>query len=98
MRADKNDPAIPTAAKASVAFTFTLPTKAVSVMDNNGSAIPANMAGKANLLMYPNEILGLSVIGKNAKLKLLKRMEVVLREFPKKKKPQLHSRSTGVLN
>ena len=49
------DPAIPTAAKASVGLVFKLPTMAVSVIDNKGSAIPAIIAGKANLLIFENE-------------------------------------------
>ena len=46
-KADKKEPAIPTAAKAAVGFCSTLPTIAVSVIDNNGSAIPAIKAGNA---------------------------------------------------
>ena len=55
--AEMNDPAIPTAASASVAFTSIFPTIAVSVIDNKGSAIPEMMAGMASLLILPNEIL-----------------------------------------
>lgn len=58
-KADKKDPAIPTAAKASVALISILPTIAVSVIDNNGSAIPAISAGKANLFICLNETFGL---------------------------------------
>ena len=50
-KADKNEPAIPTAANAWVGFIFMLPTIAVSVIDNNGSAIPAIIAGMANLFI-----------------------------------------------
>jgi hypothetical protein len=42
------EPAIPTAARASVGFVFKLPTMAVSVIDKRGSAIPAIIAGIAN--------------------------------------------------
>lgn len=47
---EMNAPAIPTAAKASVAFKSTFPTMAVSVMDNSGSATPEINAGIASLL------------------------------------------------
>ena len=56
--AEINDPAIPTAARASVGFIFILPTIAVSVIDNNGSAIPEMIAGIASLLICRKEILG----------------------------------------
>lgn len=42
------EPAIPTAARASVGFTFKFPTIAVSVIDKSGSAIPAIIAGIAS--------------------------------------------------
>lgn len=48
---DINAPTIPTAAKLSVAFSSILPIIAVSVIDNNGSAIPAINAGIANLFI-----------------------------------------------
>ena len=49
---EMNAPTIPTAAKLSVAFSEMLPIIAVSVIDNNGSAIPAIKAGIANLLIF----------------------------------------------
>lgn len=55
--AEIKEPAIPTAASASVGFKLMFPTMAVSVMDNKGSAIPEIMAGIASLLILPNEIL-----------------------------------------
>lgn len=59
--AEINDPAIPTAASASVGFNFILPTIAVSVIDNKGSAIPEMMAGIANLLIFLKEMFGIVV-------------------------------------
>jgi hypothetical protein len=55
--AEIKDPAMPTAASASVGFKLIFPTIAVSVIDNKGSAIPEIMAGMASLLILPNEIL-----------------------------------------
>lgn len=57
-KADKNDPAIPTAAKEATGWTSTLPTIAVSVIDNKGSAIPEIIAGIASLLICLNVTLG----------------------------------------
>jgi hypothetical protein len=48
---DKKEPTIPAAAKDSRPSTGILPTIAVSVMDKTGSAIPAMVAGIANLLI-----------------------------------------------
>lgn len=48
---------MPTAASASVGFNWMFPTIAVSVIDNNGSAMPEIMAGIARLLIFLNEIL-----------------------------------------
>lgn len=47
---EMNAPAIPTAAKASVASKSTFPTTAVSVIDSKGSATPEIKAGIASLL------------------------------------------------
>ena len=49
------EPAIPTAASASVGLVFKFPTIAVSVIDNRGSAIPAMIAGIARRFMLLNE-------------------------------------------
>ena len=49
------EPAIPTAASASVGLTFKFPTIAVSVIDKRGSAIPAIIAGTANRFILLNE-------------------------------------------
>jgi len=57
--AEMNEPAIPTAARASVGLTGTLPTIAVSVMERRGSAIPDTMAGTASLFMCLKDIFGL---------------------------------------
>lgn len=57
--AEINDPAIPTAASASVGFTVIFPTIAVSVIDSKGSAIPEMIAGIASLLICLKEILGI---------------------------------------
>ena len=54
--AEINDPAIPTAAKASVGFIWIFPTMAVSVIDNKGSAIPEIIAGIASLLISLKDI------------------------------------------
>jgi hypothetical protein len=48
---DKKEPTIPAAAKDSIPLTGILPTMAVSVMDNSGSAIPAMVAGMARELI-----------------------------------------------
>ena len=48
---DRKAPTIPTAAKDSRPLTGMLPTIAVSVIDKIGSAMPAMVAGMANLLM-----------------------------------------------
>ena len=48
---DKKAPTIPTAARDSRPLTGMFPTIAVSVMDRIGSAMPAMVAGTANLLM-----------------------------------------------
>ena len=56
--AEIKDPAIPTAARASVGLIFIFPTIAVSVIDNKGSAIPEIIAGIASLLICRKEILG----------------------------------------
>ena len=53
------EPAIPTAASASVGFNFKFPTIAVSVIDKSGSAIPDMIAGIANWFMLLNEKEGL---------------------------------------
>lgn len=42
---------MPTAARLSIPFTSIFPTIAVSVMDKNGSAIPAINAGMASVLI-----------------------------------------------
>lgn len=55
--AEMKEPAMPTAASASVGFTSTLPTMAVSVIDSRGSAIPETMAGTARLLICLKGIL-----------------------------------------
>lgn len=57
--ADMNEPAIPTAARASVGLSSIFPTIAVSVIDSNGSAIPEIIAGIASLLIWRKEILGI---------------------------------------
>ena len=57
--AEMNEPAIPTAARASVGFILIFPTMAVSVIDNKGSAIPEMIAGIACLLICRKEILGI---------------------------------------
>lgn len=57
-KADKKEPAIPTAARDSTGFICTLPTMAVSVIDNSGSAIPEIIAGTANLLICLKVSLG----------------------------------------
>ena len=49
---DKNDPTIPAAARDSIPSISILPTIAVSVNESKGSAIPAIVAGIANLLMF----------------------------------------------
>jgi len=49
--AEIKEPAIPTAASDSVGFIVRFPTMAVSVIESKGSAIPAIMAGIANLLI-----------------------------------------------
>ena len=48
---DKKEPTIPAAAKDSIPSTGMFPTMAVSVIESTGSAIPAIVAGMANLLM-----------------------------------------------
>lgn len=55
--ADINEPAIPTAASASVGLILIFPTIAVSVIESKGSAIPDIIAGIANLLISLNDIL-----------------------------------------
>ncbi len=47
-------PAIPTAARAFIESLGILPTIAVSVKDNSGSAIPEIIAGIANLFISLN--------------------------------------------
>ncbi len=47
MSIERNEPTIPAAARDSNPSTGILPTIAVSVMDNSGSAIPAIVAGIA---------------------------------------------------
>ena len=56
MSAERNDPAMPTAARASVGLIRMLPTMAVSVIESRGSAIPAIIAGIARLLIFLKEI------------------------------------------
>lgn len=51
MSMDKKDPTIPAAAKDSSPSTGILPTMAVSVMDNRGSAMPETVAGTARRFM-----------------------------------------------
>ena len=53
---------MPTAAKDSVAFVSILPTIAVSVIDRIGSEIPDIKAGIANLLMFLNDIVTLTIL------------------------------------
>lgn len=57
--AEIKEPAIPTAAKASVGLISIFPTIAVSVIDNKGSAIPEMIAGIASLLIRRKEIFGI---------------------------------------
>lgn len=52
MIADKNEPTIPAAAKASIELSSTLPITAMSVRDISGSAIPAIIAGMAILFIF----------------------------------------------
>ena len=54
---DKKEPTIPAAAKDATPFTGILPTIAVSVIDNSGSAMPAIVAGIASLLIVLNETI-----------------------------------------
>ena len=61
-KADKKEPAIPTAAKAAVGLCSTLPTIAVSVIDNKGSAIPAIKAGNAKRFICLNVTFGFNGI------------------------------------
>ena len=63
--AEIKEPAIPTAARASVGLIFIFPTIAVSVIDNRGSAIPEIMAGMASLLICRKEILGIGFNDQN---------------------------------
>ena len=56
MSIERNEPTIPAAASDSRPSTGILPTIAVSVIDNNGSAIPAMVAGMARLLIFLKEI------------------------------------------
>ena len=60
--ADKNEPAIPTAAKDSIGLRSTLPTIAVSVIDNSGSAIPEIIAGIASLLICLKVTFGFNTV------------------------------------
>ena len=60
--AEIKEPAIPTAASASVGFNVKFPTIAVSVIESNGSAIPAIIAGMANLFIPLNVMLDLLYI------------------------------------
>ena len=48
---DRNEPTIPTATSDSSPSTGIFPTMAVSVIDKTGSAMPAMVAGMANLFM-----------------------------------------------
>ena len=52
MMADRKEPTIPAAAKASIEFLSTLPITAISVREISGSAIPAIIAGMAILLIF----------------------------------------------
>lgn len=52
MSIDKKDPTMPAAARDSNPSTGMFPTIAVSVIESNGSAIPAIVAGIANLLIF----------------------------------------------
>ena len=52
MIAERKDPTIPAAAKASIGFVSTFPIIAISVSEISGSAIPAIIAGIASLLMF----------------------------------------------
>ena len=60
--AEIKEPAMPTAASASVGFSVKFPTMAVSVIESKGSAIPAIMAGIANLLIPLNVMFDLLYI------------------------------------
>ena len=57
-KADKKEPASPTAANDSMGFVVTLPTIAVSVIDNKGSAIPEMSAGMASSFICLKVIFG----------------------------------------
>ncbi len=50
--ADRKEPTIPAAARASIGFVSTFPIIAISVREISGSAIPAIIAGIAILLMF----------------------------------------------
>ena len=52
MIADKNEPTIPAAARASIEFSSTFPITAISVNEISGSAIPAIIAGIAILFIF----------------------------------------------
>ena len=52
MIAERKEPTIPAAARASTGFSFTFPITAISVREMRGSAIPAMMAGMASLLIF----------------------------------------------
>jgi hypothetical protein len=51
MIAERKEPTIPAAARASIECSFTFPIIAISVSEIRGSAIPAIIAGMAILLM-----------------------------------------------
>lgn len=72
--AEIKDPAIPTAAKASVGFTLILPTIAVSVIESSGSAMPEMIAGIASLLIWRNEIFGILFNEMNVYLAKIKQL------------------------
>ena len=50
--AERKEPTIPAAARASMGFSFTFPIMAMSVKEISGSAIPAIIAGIARRLIF----------------------------------------------
>lgn len=52
MIAERKEPTIPAAARASTGLIFTFPITAISVRDISGSAIPAIIAGMASRLIF----------------------------------------------
>ena len=72
IKAERNEPTIPTAARDSIPNSFKFPTTAASVADSTGSAIPEIIAGMASCWIREKEISVCFILEKAKLMKMPK--------------------------